>query len=103
VALEKLFERMRQPESESALDAVKPSGERDDNLLQEELAVAKEQRRLAEEEVLAVHRDLDQSREALREVKTHIQCLKSEWDMCKAMLREAQDARRTSMIQPSRV
>lgn len=96
-ALEESFEQMRQGESESAQDAVNPNGERDENRLQEELATTKEQLRLAEEEVTTVHRDLHQSREILREVKTHVMSLESEWETCKVMLRESQDARRTSM------
>ena len=101
--LEESFERMRQGESESAPDAVNPNGERDENRLQEELTTTKEQLRLAEEEVLTVRRDLHQSREILREVKTHVKLLESEWEMCKVMLRESQDARRTSMTKLAEV
>jgi hypothetical protein len=45
--VEELPELVRQPESESAQDAVEPNDERDENLLREESAVAEEQRRLA--------------------------------------------------------
>jgi hypothetical protein len=95
-ALEDSFERMRQGECESAPDNVNPDGKRDENRLQEELTTTKEQLRLAEQEVLTVRRDLHQSREILQEVKTHVTLLESEWDVCKVMLRESQDARRTS-------
>lgn len=102
-ALEKLFERMRQEESESAEDAVKPNSEQQERRLQGELAMTKEQLCLAEEEVLTVRRELDQSREALREVIAHIASLQSEWEMFKAMLRETQDARRSSMAELAEV
>jgi chromosome segregation ATPase len=104
-ALEKLFERMRQGEYESAQDAVKPNSEEQEqeSRLQDELAVTKEQLGLAEEEVLTMRRDLDQSRETLREVKTHIAGLQSEWEMCMAMLREAQDAWRSSIADRAEV
>jgi hypothetical protein len=98
-ALKKLFERMRQGEFESAQDAVKPNSEQQESRLQDELAVTKEQLCLAEEEVLIMRRDLDQSREVLQEMKTHVASLRSEWEMCKAMLRESQDARRSNMIE----
>jgi chromosome segregation ATPase len=102
-ALKKLFERMRQGEYNSAPDAVKPNSEQQESRLQDELAVTKEQLCLAEEEVLTMRRDQDQSREALRELKTHIFSLQFEWEMCKAMLREAQDARRSNMTKLAEV
>jgi chromosome segregation ATPase len=102
-ALAKLFERMRQGEYESAQDAVKPNNEQHVSRLQDELAVTKEQLCLAEEEVLTMRRDMDQAREALREVNTHLVSLRSEWEMCKAMLREAQDTRRSNMTQLAEV
>ena len=99
VALKKLFERMRQGENESAQDAVKPNSEQQESRLQNELAATKEQLLLAEEEVLTMRRDLDHWREAFREVTTHLASLRSEWEMFKAMLREAQDARRSTMTE----
>ena len=94
-ALQKLFEWVRQEDYESAPDAVKPNREQQESesRLQDELAVTKEQLRLAEEEVLTMRRDQDQSRESLRELNSLLLSLRSEWEMCKAMLREAQDAR----------
>jgi hypothetical protein len=105
VALEKLFGRIRQEEYESARDAVKPNDEQqeDQSRLQDELAMAKEQLCLVEEEYLTVRRDLDQSRVALREMKGHVVSLRSEWEMCKAMLWEAQDARRSSLTELAEV
>ena len=50
-----------------------------------------------------MHRDLDHSREAVREVMAHIVSLRSEWEMYKAMLREAQDARRSGMTELAEV
>jgi chromosome segregation ATPase len=73
------------------------------HLLQEELVATKELLRLAEEEVLTVRHDLGQSRGTLREVKTRIRSLQSEWDMCQALLREAQDARCADMIKLAEV
>jgi len=102
-ALKKLFERMRQGEDESAQDAVKSNSDQQESRLQGELAVAKEQLYLAEEEVLTLRRDEDQTREALRGVKTHLASLRSEWEMYKAMLREAQYARRSNMTQLAEV
>ncbi len=66
VALEKLFEWMRQEESQSAQDAVKSNGEREESRLQEELALTKELLILAEEEV--------------REMKTRIMFIESAWE-----------------------
>ena len=101
--LEKLFERMRQEDSESTEDAVRPNSEQQESRLQDELAVAREQLCLAEEEVLTVRHELDQSREALREVMARIASLKSEWDLFRAMLRESQDARCSSMAELAEV
>jgi hypothetical protein len=102
-ALEKLFEWMRQEGSQSSQNAVKSNGERDESRLQEELALTKEQLLLAEEEVLTTRRDLEESRETLREVKTHVMFIESAWEMCKAMLREAQVARRSSLTELAEV
>jgi len=96
-ALKKLFEWMRHGEDESNQDSVKPVSEQQESRLQDEFAVTKERLCLAEEESMDARRDLDQSRDALREMKSHVVSLQSEWEMCKAMLREAQDARRSSM------
>ena len=98
-----LEESLRQGDSESAPDAANPNGERDEARLHEELTMTKEQLRLAEEEVLTMRRDLHQSREMIREVKTHVMLLESEREMCKVMLRESQDARRTSMAELAEV
>jgi len=98
-ALKKLFGWMRQEEYESAQDAVKLNSEQreQESRLQDELAVTKEQLCVAEEEFLTVRRDLDQSRETLQEVKNYIAFFQHEREMCKAMLRESQDARRSSI------
>jgi len=88
---------MRHGEDESNQDSVKPVSEQQESRLQDEFAVTKERLCLAEEESMDARRDLDQSRDALREMKSHVVSLQSEWEMCKAMLREAQDARRSSM------
>jgi len=69
--------------------------------LQDELAATEGQLSVAKEEVLILRHDLDQSRERLREVKTHIVFLQSEWEM--RTLREAQDARRSSMTELAEV
>ncbi|KAI0264535.1 hypothetical protein BGY98DRAFT_611740 [Russula aff. rugulosa BPL654] len=104
VALEELFGWMRQEEYESAQDAVKPNEEQESqSRLQDELAATKEQLCLVEEEYLSVRCDIDQSREALREVKSHVVSLQFEWEMCKALVREAQEARRSSLTELAEV
>ncbi len=102
-ALKELFERMRQEESESIQDAVKRNCERVESRLREELAKTKELLHLAEEEVLTMHRDIGQSRETLQEVKPYITFLQSGWEVCKVMLREAQDAWRASITKLAEV
>ena len=102
-AAPKLSERMRQGESESAQDPVKHDCELRESRLQDELAATKERLCLAEEEVLTMLRDLDESREAFQELKSHIVTIRFEWEMCKAMLREAQDARRSSSTELAKV
>ena len=69
--------------------------------LQDELQATKGQLSVAKEEVLILRHDLDQSRERLREVKTHIVFLQSEWEM--RTLQEAQDVRRSSMTELAEV
>lgn len=105
VALEKLFGWMREEEYESPQDAVRPNDEQQEVQirLQDELAMAKEQLCMVEQEYQTVRCDLDQSRVGLRELKSHIASLQSEWEMCKAMLWEAQDARRSSLIDLAQV
>jgi DNA repair exonuclease SbcCD ATPase subunit len=104
VALEELFGWMRQEEYESAQDAVKPNEEQESqSRLQDELAATKEQLCLVEEEYLSVRCDINQSREALREVKSHVVSLQFEWEMCKALVREAQEARRSSLTELTEV
>jgi hypothetical protein len=83
-------------QSREVLQEVKHNSEQRESRLQDELVVTKEQLCLAEE-------DLDQLREELREVKTHIVSLRSEWEMCKTMLREAQDARRSNLTELAEV
>ena len=99
----KLTEQIRQGESESAQDPEKHDSELRESRLQDELTATKERLYLAEEEVLTMHRDLDESREAFQELKSHIVTIQFEWEMCKAMLREAQDARRSSSTELAEV
>jgi hypothetical protein len=104
--LEELFERMREEDYESAHDdAVKPHDESQEgqSRLQDELEMTREQLCLVEEEYSSVRRDLDQSRVALQEVKGNVVSLRSEWEMCKSMLWEAQDARRSSLTELAEV
>jgi hypothetical protein len=81
---------------ESAGD-VNPNG-RDETRLQEELIAAKEQLRLAEEDVRDLRRELGQSRESLREVETRVRALEHELDICRVTVREAQDAQHASEV-----
>ena len=102
-ALKNLFEKIRQEENESVWDTVKPNNEQQESRLQDELEVTKEQLFLVEEDFNTALRDIDESRETLQEVKSHVVSLQFEWEMCKGMLREAQDARRSSMTDLAQV
>jgi hypothetical protein len=96
-ALEELIELMCRVEPPGVQD-VKPS-EQDETRLREELIVTKEQLRLTEEEVRDVRRELDQSKETLHDVGTHVMALEYELDICQATLREAQHAQHVSEVE----
>ena len=96
--LEEMIERMREGDPQGNQDM--KTDEHDKVVrLQEELTVTKERLRLSEEEARDVRLQLEQSKETLREVETHVMSLEYESNICQATLREAQDARHASEVQ----
>jgi len=87
--LQEMIEYMRRPEPGSAQD-VKPDGH-DDRRLEEELSTTVGQLRQAEEEVLALRRDLDQSRKSMWDVETRASAVVNSY---RRKLRKTEDARR---------
>ena len=70
--------------------------EPDDHSLERELTATTEKLRLAEEEVLTLRRNLDQSRKAMCGAESHTRDLGHELGQCqaRAKLRESEDERR---------
>jgi hypothetical protein len=95
-AMEGLPERICQLEFERAQEV--ESSEREKKHLQEELGVTREQLRLTQEDVINLHRDLDQEKEARGEAETHAKGVEYELDICQSKLQEVQDAHRTEGI-----
>ena len=93
--LEEMIERLREGDPQDIQDV---KSEEHDKIvrLQEELTVTKERLRLSDEEARDVHLQLEQSKQTLREVETHVMSLEYESNICQATLREAQDARHAS-------
>ena len=86
---QKMIEYMRRPEPGSAQDA-KPD-EHDYRRLEEQMATTVRQLRLAEEEVLTLRRDLDQSEKKLWDVETHANNARK---LYRTKLSKTEDARR---------
>ena len=72
--------------------------ERDDRHLEEELEMTTEKLKLAEQEVLNLRRNLEQSKEAIWDTENHARDLKYELHECQEKLREALDARRECRV-----
>jgi len=87
--LQEMIEYMRRPEPGSAQD-VRLNGH-DDRPLEEQLATTAEQLRLAEEEVLTLRRDLDQSRNSVWDVETRSSDVVNSY---RTKLSKTEDARR---------
>ena len=95
-AVEELLERICQLEAERARHVTLTGP--DHHSLERELAATMEKLHLAEEEVLTLRRNLDQSRDMMWEVKSQARDLAHELEMCQAELKESKEKRRAGNI-----